>query len=150
MRAYVDASALAKTLLSESGTATMTALFASGGTRCASRLSFVEVGHAICRHVREGRLDPTDADRHLEALATPDAWGTVVVEFDAEVGQRALQLLRRYVLRGADAVHLASALSCGAECFVSSDRRLLEAAGSEGLGVLDPTAAGWPPDPTDG
>ncbi|HVT17946.1 MAG TPA: hypothetical protein VHQ90_17430 [Thermoanaerobaculia bacterium] len=53
-------------------------------------------------------------------------------------------LCRRHPLRGADAVHLASALLLREEgldvLFACSDRHLLEAAAAEGLAIFDPAS----------
>jgi predicted nucleic acid-binding protein len=74
----------------------------------------------------ESRMDVTDTDRHMEEAA---------------------RLVWRHKLRGADAVHLATALATrqdvprGSEFyFVSSDVALNRAAAAEGLEVIDPAA----------
>jgi predicted nucleic acid-binding protein len=62
------------------------------------------------------------------------------VELDAEVAELA-GTLEPSVLRGLDAVHLASALAVGADIgmFVTYDNRLAEAAGAAGLDVRAPS-----------
>jgi predicted nucleic acid-binding protein len=57
------------------------------------------------------------------------------VELDDRLVQNAGDLAETHVLRGSDAVHLASALSLPADdcVLVSSDERLLAAARNEGL-----------------
>ena len=55
----------------------------------------------------------------------------------------ARDLIRKIPLRGFDAIHLASALTMssqfrGSIVFVAADSRLLEAAESEGLRILNP------------
>jgi hypothetical protein len=66
------------------------------------------------------------------------------------VGSAVLQLMpglcARHPLRGADAVHLASALLLHQEglqiTFACSDRNLVEAAAAEGLVTFDPISEG--------
>jgi hypothetical protein len=71
-------------------------------------------------------MEVTPADRHMNAAAA---------------------LVWRHSLRGADAVHLATALAVREEMadetefyFVSSDLSLNRAAQAEGLAVIDPAA----------
>jgi len=80
----------------------------------------------IARQLGEGsRMKVTPADRHMDAAAA---------------------LVWKHRLRGADAVHLATALAVRDELeepefyFVSSDVALNRAAQAEGLAVIDPAA----------
>jgi hypothetical protein len=50
--------------------------------------------------------------------------------------QRAIDALETVPLRGMDAVHIGSALVCGADVFVSSDARQSAAASRFGLRVV--------------
>ncbi len=54
-----------------------------------------------------------------------------------EVVALAISCLENYVLRAMDALHLGCALSVEVDLFVSSDRRQIEAAGMEGLKVME-------------
>jgi predicted nucleic acid-binding protein len=83
--------------------------------------------HALARQLGDGSpLDLTPADPHMGTAA---------------------RLVWKHRLRGADAVHLATALAFREELpettefyFVSSDVLLNRAAAAEGLAVIDPTA----------
>jgi len=103
-------------------------------------LSEVEVVSALTRRAREGDLAAADADRAIAALAD-DLTALHVVELLPEVTALARSLLRRHVLRAADAVQLASCLYLGERLaeqipFVAFDHRLRAAARAERLRVL--------------
>jgi predicted nucleic acid-binding protein len=75
---------------------------------------------------------------HMESRFLRQAVNDTVID-------TALEMIDRYTLRAYDAVQLAGCLvicrtTAEAFTFVCSDRRLLEAAGSEQLKLLDPTA----------
>ena len=110
------------------------------GDAATSRLSEVEVVSALTRRSREGHLAAADADRAMAAL-TDDLAALHIVELLPEVTALARSLLKRHVLRAADAVQLASSLYLGERLaeripFVAFDRRLRAAARAEGLRVL--------------
>jgi uncharacterized protein len=103
-----------------------------------SPLGYPEMVSAFSRRLREGSLAPHLYARVLEELQRQ--WDDVV---SVAVDERlAGSLAKRYPLSGADAVHLAAALTLAqAELPValcSYDRRLNDAAASEGLTVLGP------------
>lgn len=140
MRYYLDASALVKVYVPEQGSAWMARLLATEFDLASARLGFVETGSALWRLVREGRVKHELAELAMADLLAPNPRLVHPIELDEKVAQAALGLLRQYSLRGADAVHLASAILAQADAFLCSDRRLLAAAESEGLACIDPTA----------
>ncbi len=101
-----------------------------------SRLSYVECHSALYRAGRDGRIAarrlPTAARRFAERWMA-----LIVVELDDPLGRTAVRLCRDHALRGADAIHLASALAvapaAGDVTFACFDRRLWEAAGALGF-----------------
>lgn len=82
--------------------------------------------------------------RTFDARIRSDFFKMSVVGFDEAVFQTAIELPGRYGLRGADAVHLASAmaireeLSSDSVSLVSSDGELLQAADLAGFDTIDP------------
>ncbi len=144
---YFESSALVKVFVRELGSDVVDALLAEleAAQRPAttSRLSFPEVAAGICRAVRQKRLSGRALERYMEALRTQEIGPLVTEELTDQVCDRAVCLARKHPLKGADAVHLASALQVGADVFVCSDFDLLTAAAAEGLTCIDPTA---PPD----
>ncbi len=106
-----------------------------------SRLSEVEVVSAFSRLRREEAITGPQCDRVTDAFLV-DFGGWVVVEVTSSVTATARGLLRRHPLRAGDALQLASALTLDGRLgrasnpFVAGDRRLLDAAGAEGLPVI--------------
>ena len=72
-----------------------------------------------------------------------------IIEVTADLADRAMLLARRYPLRGYDAIHLAARLTADDICeqhvggratFISADRNLSHAAGSDGLLIDAPNS----------
>jgi predicted nucleic acid-binding protein len=142
VNAYFDASALVKKYILEPGSETVRRRLAAAPEASTSRLSLFEVAAAIARKAREGGLSEADRDRILDGLEA-DFMALVLHDVHAEIARSALSLARRYPLRGADAVHLATALFIAGPVpssveFVCSDGSLNETARACGLRVLDP------------
>lgn len=138
--AYFDTSVLFKLLLDEPGAAEARAAWASAEQTVCSRLAFVETRSALAAARRARRMDDEaheELKRRFAELMVP----ATVVEVDEPLTEIAADLAEAHALRGYDAVHLAAALSAGAEVFVSSDADQLRAASTELLTVLDPAGA---------
>lgn len=140
---YCDTSALVKRYIREKGSAEVHRKLKPSATIAVSLLAYPELVAAICRLNREGTLsDPQKASilRQIDA-----DWNTLVrIPLTAELHAHYREIFARSVLRGADAVHLASALFwktiAPSMVFVCSDAQLLSAARRMGLAVLDPAA----------
>jgi predicted nucleic acid-binding protein len=103
--------------------------------------SSVEVQSAICRLHRSKQI--TDRERQ-GAVARLQVFKTTWAEIlpGDDLRDLAERLLGQYVLRAADSVQLAAALTwCGQysakKAFLSADRRLCEAAASAGFDVVE-------------
>jgi predicted nucleic acid-binding protein len=135
---YFDASALIKRYVIESSSGEVQRLLESL-VPVTSRLTEVEISSAVCRRCREGELSPQDRDLVLTTV-TDDLANMHVVELAPDVTRRAGALLRRYPLRAADAIQLASCLVVERQLsqpirFVAYDARLNDVATSEGLRI---------------
>ena len=133
---YFDSSAFVKLLAEEAGTDLAAELWDACDAAVASRLAYPEVRAALAAAARNHDLGDHDLDTAERAWA--GYWAaTRPVELTAAVEQRAGQLARTHALRGADAVHLASALAIGdPELVVAAwDRRLHTPAQAAGLRV---------------
>jgi uncharacterized protein len=133
---YFDSSAFVKLLVEEAGSELAADLWDGSDAAVASRLAYPEVRAALAAAARNHDL----ADHDLDAAekAWDDYWAaTRPVELTAAVEQQAGQLARAQALRGADAVHLASALAIGDPELVLAvwDRRLHAGARAAGLRV---------------
>jgi predicted nucleic acid-binding protein len=140
---YFDASAFVKLLVEEAGTELAVALWDGCDAAVSSRLAYPEVRAALAAAHRSH-----DLDRNGLAQAE-DSWdefwaATRPVELTPAVGRHAGELAKAHALRGADAVHLASALAMSDRSLIVAvwDRRLHAGVLAARLGVapvtLDP------------
>lgn len=133
---YFDASALVKLVVEEDGSEVAAQLWDGCDAAVASRLAHVEVCAALAAANRNHQLGDDDL---VTALDSWDAYWAAVrpVELTAAVEQRAGRLARQHALRGADAVHLASALALEDSdlVFAAWDGRLARAARTVHLAI---------------
>jgi len=122
---YFDSSALVKLLVDEYGSELVAALWDGCDAALSSRLAYPEVRAALAA---SGRNHDLEADQLTTAEEVwEEYWAaTRPVELTATVERHAGQLTSSHSLRGADAVHLASALAIGDPelVFAVWDRRL--------------------------
>ena len=125
---YLDASAIVKLVLPESGTEDLVDYLGSRPTRLTSAISPVEVGRAVLRRFG-GQV----------AIANSVFEDIVVMDLTAAITSRAASVEPR-ALRALDAIHLVSAIELGAElaALITYDRRLADAARHAGLPVASP------------
>lgn len=134
---YFDTSALVKLLVEEDGSHVVDELWHRCEEAFASRLAYPEMRAALAalhrgRHLGQGALARAES-------GWEDRWAAIgPVELTAEIGRRAGLLAKAHALRGADAVHLASALSLRSDEVVVAvwDRRLHDGARAAGLRVV--------------
>jgi uncharacterized protein len=133
---YFDSSAFIKLVLEEQGTDLAAALWDNCDAATSSRLAYPEVHAALAAAVRAKRLDPDDlqiAERDWERI-----WSDVrAVELSVQISHQAGRLCRIHRLKGADGVHLASALAVndGNLIVAGWDQRLQTGAVEAGLRV---------------
>lgn len=139
LKAYLDSSALVKAFLEEVGREVVVALL-DEATVAGSPLGYVECHSAFSRLFREGHLDESSV---REARNELDArWVDVAsVELDDALRLAAGELTNAHVLRGSDAVHLASAFEFAGGTssdvrFACWDQRLWDAARASGFQMI--------------
>jgi len=142
---YFDASAWVKGYYQEVGTAWVRDLFAKNQQIACSPLGYVEVMATLARKRKANEIDPPTLEKNIQELE--EDWESFIqVQMTAEAVAIAKDLARDLALKGADAVHLASALLLQRHfeeeedrlIFITSDQELKEAARSSGLEVIDP------------
>lgn len=135
--AFWDSSGFVKLLIEEPGRDIAAEMWNAADRNLASRLTVPEVSAAIATARRLGRLDETAA-RQVRRRWAHDVDAVEFVELQARVGADAADLAAEHELSGADAVHLASALTLREMdlALVTWDRRLAAAAAAEGLAVV--------------
>jgi hypothetical protein len=133
---YFDSSALVKLVVDEPGSELAAQLWDNCDAAVASRLAFPEVRAALAASARNHDLDE-------DGLATAEQawfefWSAIrPVELSRWVERLAGELAPRHALRGADAVHLASALALADAGLIVAvwDGRLHAGVRAAGLGV---------------
>ncbi len=133
---YFDASALVKLVVEEEGSEVAAALWDGCDAALSSRIAHPEVCAALAAAHRNHDLD--DGGYVAATQGWEEFWAAVrPVELTHDVERRAGDLAFRRALRGADAVHLASALAIDVSDLVVAvwDRRLHGAAIAEQLTV---------------
>jgi predicted nucleic acid-binding protein len=142
---FLDASAWVKRYFHEAGSDYVISLFERNNLLSACTLGLIEVTATAARKRSAGDIDQGRFQQSKRRLL--EDWGRLLwVELTPEVRETALQVAETYALRGADSVHLASALLLHAQLgisnhdftFVSSDQELNVAARAARLSVIDP------------
>lgn len=137
---YFDSSALVKLVLDEGGSDIAAALWNACDGALSSRLAYPEVCAALAAAGRND--DVTESEASAAASDWELFWASMrPVELSADVEQTAGSLAATHQLRGADAVHLASALALGFTDLVVAvwDKRLHAGAVAMGLAVAPAT-----------
>ena len=137
MITYVDTSSLLKLLIEERGSDQVGMLWDTADALASVVLVVVEARAALAAALRGARLTPAEhAEAEVELSGLVDELSIVAVT-DGLIGQAA-ELAESEMLRGYDAMHLAAALTVGAEVLTSADFALCAAAERQGLHVANP------------
>jgi len=152
---YLDTSAWAKRYYDEPGSRWVRRVFGASVDMSCAALGLVELIGALARKVKAGGMDPDAMQGALDEIdrSWPDFLN---VDLIPEVLALAMEVARTWALRGADAVHLASAIFMRKKLepygltvqFVTSDQELRKAAAGEHFETIDPEeaeASGSPP-----
>jgi predicted nucleic acid-binding protein len=142
---YLDASAWVKRYHQELGTRWVQDLFAQNPTVACASLGLIEVMATLTRKRKAREIDPASFQQKVQELE--EDWERFIqIQMTAEVVDTAKDLARSLALRGADSVHLASAVVLQKRftddvdrlILITSDHELKEATPSSGLTVVDP------------
>lgn len=133
---YVDTSALIKLVLVEQGSELAAELWTGSPRAASSILAYPEGRAALAAARRNGRLESGLYGRALEKFEKMFEQ-LLAIEVDERLAGSAGERAASFGLRGADAVHLATALDLSDEevIFVTWDQDLAGAAASAGLAV---------------
>jgi predicted nucleic acid-binding protein len=138
---FFDTSALLKRYVAEADSEAVAALWKNAATIAASHILYAEAVAAFARRRRELPATADALDQAQQAFRQD--WPTIHrVAVDDAIDRRVDDLLTRHTLRGADAIHLASALLVRDALqqpvtFACADTKLIAAARAEGL-VVEP------------
>lgn len=145
---YLETSALVKLYVREPGTDKLIQLVSNWSENrfAVLAVSAIEARSAIRRRERAGDIDSRAAAMILDRLQSHMESRFLRQALNETVLDGAQEMIDRYALRAYDAIQLAGCLALnvavGTESptFVCSDQQLLDAARSELLGILDPSA----------
>ena len=129
-----------KLIVEEEGTDLVAQLWDGCDAALSSRLAYPEVRAALAAAHRNHTLDTAGLEAALQIWE--EFWSaTRPVELRPDVERHAGELAQRHSLRGADAVHLASALTVPKKRLVVAvwDKRLHAGAHAEGLATAPAT-----------
>jgi len=137
---YLDTSALVKKYFKETGSIEVVSTWKKADVIATSMVTYAEAMAAVFRKKRESDLSPPSFKKILNSFRK-DWESFVLVELTDALNATIDNLLPSYVLRGFDAIHLASALMIHQSIaevlvFACYDQRLLQSAQSEGLQTL--------------
>lgn len=156
---YLDSSALIKRYQNERGTEALNTRLQeeAKGLRSVftSVLTYAEIHAALARRARENLLSPEEAAVVQDEFDADWVLSIGPIELGTNVLGLVRDIVRGFALRGADAIHLASALwlrdmgrlglkvdqYTGPLVFVSSDKQLVRAASKHKMEVFDPVIA---------
>jgi hypothetical protein len=138
MRLFLDSSALLKRYIPEPGTDRVIALCAQAREMLLSTLAPIEVISAFSR-LRRLKAITDDEYNSAKQKLMADLQNATVMELRPSVGAGAIVCLERSPLRASDAIHVATALECSPDLFLSADHRQCEAARTAGLKVEEIT-----------
>jgi len=136
VRVFLDTSAFAKRYVAEQGSDKVLAVCQQADSLVVSVICLPELISMLSRLVREKKLAKA-AYRKLRGDAMADLADVDVCQITAEVLASVVSLLESHPLRAMDALHVASALACRPDVFVSADHRQLSAARKAGLKIVD-------------
>ncbi len=136
MKVFLDTSALAKRYVAEQGSDQVLAVCQQADSLVVSVICLPELVSTLCRLVREEKL-ASAAYRTLKGGMMADLADVDICEITQEVLASVVSLLELHPLRAMDGLHVACALACTPDAFVSADHRQLSAARKAGLSVID-------------
>jgi predicted nucleic acid-binding protein len=136
---FFDTSAMVKRYFAEADSDAVGELWSNASLIVASQLLYAEMIATFARKLRE---EPRNADTiaQMQQAFRGDFLSLTRIAIDDDVHRRVDDLLARHPLRGADAVHLASAVLTHnvlqeGVTFACADNRLVDAARAEGLRI---------------
>ncbi len=134
MKTFFDSSAFAKRYVEETGSQLVDDICLNAKEVSLSVICAPEIISALNRRMREKILSRRDYFAIKQHLSD-DVRDAVIINLVPEVIVTSTKLLEASPLRAMDALHVACALVWGAELFVSSDKRQIEAAKKAGLKI---------------
>lgn len=131
---FFDSSAFFKIYATENGSERVLALAAKAPEIIVSELILPELASALARAIRQKKL-PKEAWAAAQGTLAADMRKVRRIPVSSELLEASVRCIEKAELRGADAVHVASAMASGCQLFVSADLEQCHAAHRLGLKV---------------
>lgn len=139
MKAFLDTSALVKRYVEEPGSEKLETLFLTLiADFFISTLLFPEFSSAMNRKLRNKEIPKADVATAVKEFEKDWNGLFIKIPLTQQLANLAAALTIIHRIKGADAVHLASAKEIEAELFIASDDQLIKAAQKEGFRTFDP------------
>lgn len=135
MKTFFDSSSFAKRFVEEKGSERVETACAEATELGLSVICVPEVVSALNRRKCEEDLTDDQYGKARQRLME-DVRDAVIINLASPVIATSLRILEENPVRAMEALHVACALEWGADRFVSSDERQLQAAQKAGLAVL--------------
>jgi uncharacterized protein len=136
VKVFFDTSAFAKRYVEERGTNRVIEICSRADAVGLSVICLPEMVSALCRLVREKKLGQQEYESMREIILA-DQEDADICDITSSVLTYALRCLENNAVHALDAIQLGCALAYAPDLFVSSDRRQIKAARSEGLTVIE-------------
>jgi predicted nucleic acid-binding protein len=136
VKVFLDTSAFAKRYVAEQGSDKVLAMCQQADSLVVGIICLPELVSTLSRLVREKKLTKA-AYLTLKGGAMADLADVDVCQITPGVLASVVSLLELHPLRAMDALHVACALACKPDVFVSADHRQLSAARKAGLKIAD-------------
>lgn len=136
MKVFLDTSAFAKRYVAEQGSDQVLAVCQQADSLVVGVICLPELISTLSRLVREKKL-ASAAYQSLKRDVMADLADVDICQITQEVLASVVSLLEVHPLRAMDGLHVACALACAPDAFVSADHRQLSAARKAGLSVID-------------
>ncbi len=134
MKTFFDSSALAKRYINEDGSQAVNDLCMDASELAVSVICVPEIISALNRRLREGSISRSVYIEAKRSLAD-DVFDAIVINLTPAVVVACVSILESNPIRAMDALHVACALECKAQLFVSADKRQISTAREVGLNV---------------
>lgn len=132
MKLFLDSSAMAKRFIDEPGSQRVEDLCANASALGLSVICVPEIISALSRRKRERTLTPRQYTQ-IKRRLLEDVRDAALISLTPEVLRVSIAVLESSIVRGMDAIHIASAVEWQADLFVSGDQQQIRAARKAGL-----------------
>jgi predicted nucleic acid-binding protein len=132
MKLFLDSSAMAKRFIDEPGSQRVEELCANASALGLSVICVPEIISALSRRKRERTLTPRQYTQ-IKRRLLEDVRDAALISLTPEVLRVSIAVLESSIVRGMDAIPIASAVEWYADLFVSGDQQQIRAARKAGL-----------------